>query len=292
MEPVIACDRLCKYFGHRPALEDLTLTVHRGETLGLVGPNGAGKTTAIRLLLGLLEPTSGSASVLGCPSAHLCADVRRRISCVLETPGIYEDLTVYQNLCFYSRLYSVRYAERRIQELLDVFGRSSLTRERAGNLSKGMKQKLAIARSLLHDPEVLFFDEPTSGLDPTFQRDVSRLIRELRGADKTIFLSPHHLREVERPARVWLSSRPVGYRRSTRWRGYRLDSRVGRRSCYSTQPETPERPGPFLPLWVLRIGLAPTEPPTGRSYCCWLIRTKTGRSSLLLPTVESAFGKS
>lgn len=197
VENVIAFDGVCKRFGDHVALHNVSFAVARGETVGFIGPNGAGKTTTIRIILGILAPSAGSASTFGCPTDRFGFAEKRRISCVLENPGIYDDLKVRDNLMLYARIYRVPKAEERIRSLLDLTGLAGRGAEKAGRLSKGMKQKLALARCLLWDPELLVLDEPTAGLDPLFQKEILDLIRQLGKRGKTVFFSSHHLEEVQ-----------------------------------------------------------------------------------------------
>lgn len=194
---VIQVKNLHKKFGSLIALEGVNFTVQKGEIFGYLGPNGAGKTTTIRILLGLLVPTSGSVRVLGYSPGEESFAFRKRIGALLENPGVYEDLSIYDNLQFYANIYRLEDVNKKIKGLLEFMGMEKRMGELAGRLSKGMKQKLAIARLLLHDPEMLFFDEPTAGLDPIFQKEIRDLIQKLSRQGKTIFLSSHNLHEVQ-----------------------------------------------------------------------------------------------
>jgi ABC-2 type transport system ATP-binding protein len=168
---------------------------------GFLGPNGSGKTTTIRLLLGLLEPTAGQASVLGCDTRREAAEIRERAGALLEYSGIYERLTAEDNLDFYGRVYHLPRTERaaRIQELLTHFDLWERRKETAGGWSRGMKQKLAVARAILHRPKLLFLDEPTAGLDPVaaaaLRDDLARLVAR---EGVTVFLTTHNLTEAEK----------------------------------------------------------------------------------------------
>ncbi|MCI4324968.1 MAG: ABC transporter ATP-binding protein [Thermoplasmata archaeon] len=199
---MIEAEGLTRKFGDRTAVEDLTFRVSEGEIFGLLGPNGAGKTTVVRMLACLLAPTRGTAKVggfdIGNPSDSL--KVRNLLGLVPDNPGLYEALTAYQNLDFYGKLFGVPAAPRAasIERFLRMLG---LWNERdlvVGTFSKGMKQKVAVARALIHDPQVLFLDEPTANLDPESARTVRDFILGLKQEKKTIFLNTHNLDEAQR----------------------------------------------------------------------------------------------
>jgi ABC-2 type transport system ATP-binding protein len=179
-------------------LDGLSFSVNKGEVFGYLGPNGAGKTTTMRVLLGLLAPSSGTATVLG---ADLSKDdeVRRSVGVLMENNGLYDRLTAQENLEYYARLYAVGRPGDRAAELLDFVGLTERASDLVGNFSTGMKRKLGIARAILHEPEIVFFDEPTSGLDPEAQHMVRELILSLSHAGSmTVFLNSHNLDEVQR----------------------------------------------------------------------------------------------
>ncbi len=192
---------LTRDFGKIRAVDDLTIEVRPGEIFGFLGPNGAGKTTTIHLLLGLLEPSAGSAEVLACDT---CADgqrLRTRTGALLEDTGLYERLSPLENLEFYGRVWHVPARERaaRSQELLQWLGLWDRRDAMCSTLSEGMRQKVAIARALFHHPELVFLDEPTSGLDVMAANDVRERLMELRSdTGTTIFLTTHNMREAER----------------------------------------------------------------------------------------------
>ena len=182
------------------ALRGIDFTVERGELFGLLGPNGAGKTTTIKILTTLLLPTSGSARVLGFDPAGQAQEVRRRIGYVFGGDrGLYDRLSGLDNLRYFADLYRVPPAQkrRRIEELLQLVGLEGRERERVETYSRGMRQRLHIARGLLHDPEVLFLDEPTIGLDPVGARELRDTISGLREAGKTILLTTHYMFEAD-----------------------------------------------------------------------------------------------
>jgi ABC-2 type transport system ATP-binding protein len=192
---------LTRDFGAVRAVSDLTLNVPRGIVFGFLGPNGAGKTTTIRLLLGLLDPTAGCAEVLGFDTRSQSDAIRERTGALLEHHGLYERLSAYNNLDFYGRIWHLPKGERetRIKELLTHLGLWERRRERAGTWSKGMKQKLAVARVLLHRPTLIFLDEPTSGLDPVAAAALREDIAGLAAHEgTTVFLNTHNLTEAEK----------------------------------------------------------------------------------------------
>jgi ABC-2 type transport system ATP-binding protein len=191
---------LGRRFGDRWAVRDIDLEVQRGEVLGLLGPNGAGKTTTVRLLTALIEPTEGTAAVDGFDVRTQPDDVRARVGILTETPGLYDKLSARTNLDFFGRLYGLDAATRaeRIEHHLRLFGLWERRDEVTGTFSKGMKQKLAIARALLHDPSVVFLDEPTAALDPEAAFIVRESIETLRKAGRTIVLATHNLDEADR----------------------------------------------------------------------------------------------
>lgn len=189
---------LTKVFNKNTVLNDISFSIKPGEIFGYLGPNGAGKTTTMRIILGLLSPTSGTCLVNG---RYLGDDdeARKYIGVLLDQDGLYERLTAYDNLEYYARLYDVKDYSTRISSLLEFAGLSDNRNEKAGTFSRGMKRKLGLARAILHSPEVLFLDEPSAGLDPEAQLMVRKLITDLahdRGI--TIFLNSHDLDEVQR----------------------------------------------------------------------------------------------
>jgi len=195
----IEVSHLTKNFGSRTAVADVSFSLARGEVFGFLGPNGAGKTTTVRILGTLIAPTAGSAVVAGLPlePAH-AAEIRQRISIMPEAPGLYRRLTVTENLEFFARLYGLPRREERIKQALAAVGLGDRAHDLAGSLSKGLRQRAALARSLLNDPAVMFLDEPTSGLDPAAAHEVHGLITGLRDRGVTIFLTTHRLDEAER----------------------------------------------------------------------------------------------
>lgn len=198
----ILADGLEKKFGSVTAVDHLSFEVDSGEVLGLLGPNGAGKTTTIRMLACLISPTGGSASVCGFAVTHEQSKVRGRVGILTENPCLYERLTAYENMEFFAQAYGVSSQEQRegrIRELFDFF---DLWDRRAGKvayLSKGMKQKLAIARALVHKPPVLLLDEPTAGLDPESAKEVRDMVTQLSQHEKrAVLLCTHRLEDAEK----------------------------------------------------------------------------------------------
>jgi ABC-2 type transport system ATP-binding protein len=190
---------LGRTFGTHTAVEGLDLSIPSGSVFGFLGPNGAGKTTTVRMLCALIAPSSGSAQVAGYRLGADNAVIRRHVGILTETPGLYESLSALQNLVFFARLYDLPVDEahtraERYLHMLDLWERRD---EAVGGFSKGMRQKLAIARSLLHEPQIVFLDEPTSGLDPAAARTVRDFIRDLRSEGRTIFLTTHNLTEAD-----------------------------------------------------------------------------------------------
>jgi ABC-2 type transport system ATP-binding protein len=197
--PALEVDHLTKRFGERTALEDVSFTVAAGEVFGFLGPNGAGKTTTVRILGTLIAPTSGSAVVAGIPlRLENGTEIRQRISIMPENPGLYLRLTVIENLQFFAGLYGQRNPGPRIEQALEAVNLVTRGHDLCGSLSKGLRQRVGLARALLNDPAVMFLDEPTSGLDPVATREVHDLINTLRRRGVTIFLTTHRLEEAER----------------------------------------------------------------------------------------------
>jgi ABC-2 type transport system ATP-binding protein len=205
--PAIEARGLGRRFGDAWAVEDLSFEVHEGELFGLVGPDGAGKTTALRMLTGVLSPTTGDAWVLGASVARDPERMKPSIAYMPQRFGLYADLTVRENLDFYADLYGVRRgAERqaRIERLYRFSNLAPFSDRLAGKLSGGMKQKLALSCALLHRPRLLLLDEPTFGVDPISRRDLWIILQEMLGEGITIILSTSYLDEAERCDRVAL----------------------------------------------------------------------------------------
>jgi ABC-2 type transport system ATP-binding protein len=205
----IRTDRLSRRFGEVAAVDDLTLTVGRGELFGLVGPDGAGKTTAMRLLAAILDPSGGDAWILGRSVRSQAAEVHERIGYMSQRFGLYADLTVAENLHFYADLHNVPRRERpsRFEELFAFSGLGPFGRRLAGNLSGGMRQKLGLSCALVHAPSVLLLDEPTSGVDPVSRRDFWKILYRLLREGVAVLVSTAYLDEAERCRRVGLLHR-------------------------------------------------------------------------------------
>jgi ABC-2 type transport system ATP-binding protein len=198
---MIAAAGLTRRFGSRTVVDDVTFEVARGEIVALLGPNGAGKTTTMRMLAGLIAPSSGSIAIDGVALTRATGmAVRSRVGFLTEAPGLWDRLTVRENLDLYAGLYGVSNAARTIDRLIDRFELGPRQSTRTAELSKGTRQKVALARALLHDPVVLLLDEPTSGLDPEVTRSVRVLLEERRAAGCSILVSTHNLDEAERLA--------------------------------------------------------------------------------------------
>ena len=200
MDAVISTQQLTRRFGKTLAVDALTLEIAEGEVFGFLGHNGAGKTTTVRLINGVLAPTSGSVRVFGLDPQRDGAKIRARTGVLTETPALDDRLTARATLTYFADMFGVPKANvrRRVDELLDLFDLGQRGNDKVGGFSKGMRQRLALARTLLHDPQIVFLDEPTSGLDPSATRDVHQMIQRLRAAGHTVFLATHNLAEAER----------------------------------------------------------------------------------------------
>lgn len=242
METIIQVEHLTHRYGNRTAIEDLSFQVSRGEVLGLLGPNGAGKTTTVRLLNGLFAPVNGRITVLGMNPVTQGESVRQQTGVLTETPALYERLSARQNLAFFGALSGMKPAEvqARTEELLSFFELKDRAGEKVGVYSKGMKQRLALARALLAHPQILFLDEPTSGLDPEAAQQVHGLIRSIQQKEgRTVLLATHRLEEAERLCdRVAILNR-------------------GKLIAFGTQAELNQRVAPGL--WVEIQFLSPPE---------------------------------
>jgi ABC-2 type transport system ATP-binding protein len=198
-ESVLVVDHLTKRFGTRTAFSDVSFEVGYGEVFGFLGPNGAGKTTTVRTLGTLIAPTSGSATVAGIPLLpENGVEIRQKIAIMPEAPGLYLRLSVRENLSYFAGLYGLRHPEKRIQEALASVNLSERIDDLCGGLSKGLRQRVSLARTLLSDPAVMFLDEPTSGLDPVASLEVQNLIIGLKSKGVTVFLTTHRLDEAEK----------------------------------------------------------------------------------------------
>ena len=197
---MIKTEGLTKRFGDNLAVDGLTLHVERGEVFAFLGPNGAGKTTTVRMLAALIAPTAGRAWVNGYEIGKDDMNIRRSVGILTEAPGLYERLDAVRNLTLYAKLYEVDDVAGQVEKYLRLLGLWERRDEPVGGFSKGMKQKLAVARALLHEPPLLFLDEPTAALDPEAARTVRDFIGEVKEAGRTIFLCTHNLDEADRLA--------------------------------------------------------------------------------------------
>jgi len=200
MKTVIRTEKLTKRFGNLTAVDGIDLDVHEGEVFGFLGPNGAGKTTTLRLLCALIAPTSGSAEIAGFRLGREDAKIRATVGILTELPGLYERQSAWDNLVFYATLYglSPAVAKSQAERYLRLMGLWDRRTESVATFSRGMKQKMAIARAAMHEPRVLFLDEPTTGLDPDAAKTVREFIVTLRGEGRTVFLCTHNLDEADR----------------------------------------------------------------------------------------------
>jgi ABC-2 type transport system ATP-binding protein len=205
-ELIVEAKRLRRDFKETRAVDDLNLTISRGELFGLVGPDGAGKTTTLRLLAGLLDITEGEATVAGFSLREQAEEVKGHIGYMAQEFSLYGELTVSENLQFFSEIYQVPRTEitARTERLLEFAGLTEFVSRRAADLSGGMKKKLALASTLIHEPEILLLDEPTTGVDPISRREFWDILMELHGGGSTIIISTPYMDEADRCARVGL----------------------------------------------------------------------------------------
>ncbi|MBL0938591.1 MAG: ABC transporter ATP-binding protein [Gemmatimonadaceae bacterium] len=206
---VVRTEALRKQFGALTAVHGLDLTIARGEVFGLLGPNGSGKTTTIRMLCGLVLPTSGTATVAGFDITHDAEKVRRRIGYMSQRYGLYDELTVQENLRFYASVYGLvgRAREERLREHVERLGLNARLTQRAGTLSGGWKQRLGLACATAHHPDLVFLDEPTAGVDPAARRTFWETIYDLAKGGTTVLVTTHYMDEAERCQRLAFLSR-------------------------------------------------------------------------------------
>ena len=197
---MLSASHLTRRFNGRIAVEDLSLDLRPGEIFALLGPNGAGKTTTLRMLAGLIAPTAGTVRLDGAEMTPDASRLRGRIGLLTEAPGLWDRLTVRQNLLVYARLHGLASARAVVDRALALFGIADRAADPTAQLSKGLKQRVALARALLHDPPVILLDEPTAGLDPESAHETRALIQRLRHEQRTVLLSTHNLDEVDRVA--------------------------------------------------------------------------------------------
>jgi ABC-2 type transport system ATP-binding protein len=199
MNDIIITQNLTKYYGSLLAVYHLSMQVQEGEIFGFLGPNGAGKTTTIRMLVGLSTPSEGTATIQGYDIRKDIVHVKRCVGVVPETSNLYNELTVWENLCFMAGMYHVPKHERehRIRSLLKTFGLADREGAKFGGLSKGLKRRATIAAALIHHPDILFLDEPTSGLDVMSARSLRQFLKDLRATGVTVFLTTHYIEEAD-----------------------------------------------------------------------------------------------
>jgi ABC-2 type transport system ATP-binding protein len=200
MENIIATQKLTKKYGNLTAVNKVDLKVKRGEIFGFLGPNGAGKSTMIRMLCGILQPTAGQATVNGYDIVHQPERIKQSIGYVTQRFGLYDDLTIGENLRFYASLYNIAQdkIDKNVNNLLKLFKFSARVDSLVGELSGGLKQRLAIACAIVHDPEIIFLDEPTAGVDPVLRKDIWEVLKSLSQDGITLFLTTHYMEEAER----------------------------------------------------------------------------------------------
>lgn len=201
-DPVINVSELTKRYGDKTVVDQLSMQVQRGEIYGFLGPNGSGKTTSIRMMCGLLTPDAGQGQTLGYDVLAEAAAIKREVGYMPQRFGLYEDLSIRENLDFVARVYQMDQRQRRVDQALERLGLASRARQLAGSLSGGWKQRLALAACMLHEPKLLLLDEPTAGVDPKARRDFWDEIHQLAHAGITVLVATHYMDEAERCHRL------------------------------------------------------------------------------------------
>lgn len=196
--PALSVSGLTKAFRRKRVVDNVSFSVSRGEIVGFLGPNGAGKTTVMNMVMGLIQPDTGDVELLGVASGYRRPDIRMRIGYLQEKPRIYPDMTAFDYLSFFARLYGIVDAKKRVGEVLERVGLTAAADRRIGSYSRGMQQRACLARVMLHEPELLILDEPTLGLDPNGVADMRAIVRDMKAAGMTLLFSSHQLAEMER----------------------------------------------------------------------------------------------
>lgn len=194
---IICVDNLSKAYNGRKVIDNVSFCVNQGEVFGLLGPSGAGKTTIINILIGLVENDGGTVSVLKCTPQKYDDSVYSSFGVLLDNDGLYERLSCFDNLDLFARIYNIPLRKSKIDELLEKVGLQDSKKKKVSDLSKGMRQRLAFARSILHSPKIVFLDEPTSGLDPNSAQQIHLLIKQICSAGTTVFLTTHNMAEAQ-----------------------------------------------------------------------------------------------
>jgi ABC-2 type transport system ATP-binding protein len=200
MDYIIKTQKLTKIYGDLIAVNKIDLNVKRGEIFGFLGPNGSGKSTTIRMLCGILQPNSGNALVNGYDVVHHPEKIKQSIGYVTQRFGLYDDLTVVENLNFYASLYNIsrEKIKKNVSEILALLKFTDRVNSLVGELSGGLKQRLAIACAIVHDPEIVFLDEPTAGVDPVLRKEIWELLKNLSQQGITLFITTHYMEEAEK----------------------------------------------------------------------------------------------
>lgn len=196
MNKAIIMEHVKKCFGDKTVLKDISFSIQKGEVFGLLGPSGSGKTTIMNILTGQIKKTDGNAYILGCNTDNLTSDIYEGIGMVLDRASLFERLSCYRNLAIFAEIHNIE--KKQIHKILEMVNLEDQTKTRAYQLSKGMRQRLAIARALIHKPNILFLDEPTNGLDPSNVQNIHDVILSLRKQGVTVFLTTHKMDEAAR----------------------------------------------------------------------------------------------